>query len=52
MTLVLLGLDSDEGLNRKDIEGFILFATDIHVPSSNQWFRRYALVKLLKFCDE
>jgi hypothetical protein len=34
-------------INRKDIEDFILFPTSIHAPSFDQWFRRYALLKLM-----
>jgi hypothetical protein len=33
-------------LNRKDIEDFLLFPTDIHMPSYDQWFKRYALSNL------
>jgi hypothetical protein len=39
-----LGLDSGQDLNRKDTNDFILFPMGIHTPSSNQWFRRYALL--------
>jgi hypothetical protein len=48
---VLLGLDSAKELNRKDTKDFILFPTDIHVPSSDQWFRRYALSKLMNAAE-
>jgi hypothetical protein len=51
MTLVLLGLDSGQDLNRKDTEDFILFPTGIHAPSSDQWCRRYALLKLMNAAE-
>jgi hypothetical protein len=34
-------------LNRKDVEDFLTSLTGIHVPSYNQWLRRYALSKLM-----
>jgi hypothetical protein len=46
MTLGMLGLDSGQDLNRKDTYDFILFPTGIHMLSSDQWFRGYALSKL------
>jgi hypothetical protein len=48
---VLLGLDSAQDLNRKDIADFILFPTGIHVPSSDQWFKRYALSNLMNVAE-
>jgi hypothetical protein len=47
MKLVLLWRHSDQDLNSKDIEDFLLFPTGIHTPSYDQWFRRYALSKLM-----
>jgi hypothetical protein len=44
---VLLWLDSDQELNRKDIEGFLFSPMGIHTPSYDQWFRRYTLSKLM-----
>jgi hypothetical protein len=51
ITLVLLGLDSGQDLNRKDTDDFVLFQTGIHAPSSDQWFRRYALSKLMNAAE-
>jgi hypothetical protein len=48
---MLLGLDLAEDLNRKDTKNFILFPTGIHTPSSDQWFRRYALSKLMNAAE-
>jgi hypothetical protein len=31
----------------KDVEDFPCFPTDIHLPSYDQWFRRYALSMLM-----
>jgi hypothetical protein len=51
MISVLLGLDSAEDLNRKDTKDFILFPTDINGPSSDQWCRKYALLKLTNVAE-
>jgi hypothetical protein len=39
-------MDSDQKLNTKDVEDFF-FAMSIHAPSYNQWYKRYALLKLM-----
>jgi hypothetical protein len=46
MQPILLWLNFDKELNRKDIEDILLFPRGIHVPSYDQGFRRYALSKL------
>jgi hypothetical protein len=47
MKLILLWLDSDQELNNKDIEDFLLFPTGIHAPLYDQGSRRCALSKLM-----
>jgi hypothetical protein len=44
---VLLWWDSDQELNTKDIEDFLFLPMGINVPSYGQWFRRYAVWKLM-----
>jgi hypothetical protein len=48
MKLVLLWLDSDQELNKGDIEDFLLFPTGLHTPSYDQWFKRYGLSNFTK----
>jgi hypothetical protein len=40
-------MDFDQELNIKDIDVFLFLPTDVHVPSYDQWFMRYALSKLM-----
>jgi hypothetical protein len=47
MKLILLWLDSDQGLNIKDIEDFLFFPMGIHASSYYKWFRRYVSLELM-----
>jgi hypothetical protein len=47
MNPILLWLDSDQESNSKDIDDFHRFPMGIHMSSYDQWFRRYALSKLM-----